>query len=525
MQKLSKWLKWLDDNLIHVTLIAFIITATLLPKIPLKSVEYTYIKFRVDDLLPMFVAVIFAIQFIRRKVTLNTKFIVLFCLFWIAVFISYFIGNAQNTIAIEGIGYLHTVRRIQYMLIFFVASSAVISEKRFKQYMHIYLATLAVASFYGLGQRFLHFPSIQSINPAYADGRILYLQPWDRINSTFGGHFDFAAYLTFSIPIIFGFYYAVKKRMSIVLIGLFILALTALIFTSMRSAFGGYLISITLMLLLHKKFKMLALVAILTVVLTLSTGVMLKRFQATLQIKDSIVDTKTNAQQIIQKNTVQELPGGGPAIKLPLLPGGKPMPGATNAKNIEVLKITAEKQAREELLKQGKTPTAEEVDKRASEISKYLQVQRGLHCDISCSVRLFHEWPHAIAHFVKNPLFGGGPSSNTEATDNDFLRWLAELGLVGTVLFLWLILSICRYVYKALKLVPGDQRLIYSGFIFGVIALLFNATYVDVFEASKDAYNFWLVAGLYVGMSSLIINTSKTYEKRSAKPPRKVRKS
>jgi hypothetical protein len=36
-----------------------------------------------------------------------------------------------------------------------------------------------------------------------------------------------------------------------------------------------------------------------------------------------------------------------------------------------------------------------------------------------------------------------------------------------------------------------------------VLALLINALYVDVFEASKMAYNFWLVSGLFVGITTL----------------------
>lgn len=184
MKKLTNLLRWIDDNLVHIAVLFFIVAVSLFPKIPLKNIEYTYIKLRFDDILPAVVAVIFLIQLLRRKITLNTKFIVIFCLYWLAVFVSFFLGAfIQNTIVIEGIGYLHSMRRIEYMFIFFVASSAIVSEKRFWQYMMTYLVTLGLVSLYGIGQKFLSFPSIQSMNPAYSDGRILYLNQYDRINS------------------------------------------------------------------------------------------------------------------------------------------------------------------------------------------------------------------------------------------------------------------------------------------------------------------------------------------------------
>ena len=55
--------------------------------------------------------------------------------------------------------------------------------------------------------------------------------------------------------------------------------------------------------------------------------------------------------------------------------------------------------------------------------------------DRSVSIRLNVEWPRAIRAFSKNPLLGTGYSSITLATDNDFLRLLGEVGLVGALAF------------------------------------------------------------------------------------------
>ena len=40
-------------------------------------------------------------------------------------------------------------------------------------------------------------------------------------------------------------------------------------------------------------------------------------------------------------------------------------------------------------------------------------------------------------------------------------------------------------------------------FIFGFLALFINASYIDAFEASKVAYTFWTIAGLYIGYYGL----------------------
>jgi hypothetical protein len=95
------------------------------------------------------------------------------------------------------------------------------------------------------------------------------------------------------------------------------------------------------------------------------------------------------------------------------------------------------------------------------------------------------------------------------------------MGLVGSFFFFFILFSICRLVLKAKKYVPKDQKMIYSGFVFGVVALLINAFYVDVFEASKVAYNFWLVAGFYVGVAQLIITRKESDAKTGRAPSSK----
>ncbi len=524
MKKLKALLRWIDDNLLPASIIFFIFITPLFPKSPVADVGYTYIKIRYDDFFIIPVLLIFILQLARRKVKLHTRFLLPIALFWGAVFLSYFVGQfVQDTLPVHCqplfeaatrtqdmspllhcTGILHSLRRIQYMLIFFVAASAIDSERTFMRYMKLYLFALFLVTIYGLGQKFVQFPSIQSMNPAYVDGRILILKPEDRINATFGGHFDLAAYLIFSMPILLGFLFYLRKMRYLVY---FVLSLMALLYTSARSSFIAYVGSITLYLLYIRKYMFLAFVAVLTAALLFVTGDMTKRILQTLQIKTIFVNLETGQTSIDQKLTTKELPAGNLKITIPkkvVLPtgpagGGGPAGSLTPQEQAKLYEAAYE-QAKDLAKSKGEDVTSSELDRRAVEIAKVLQPQQQLLCDISCSTRLQIEWPRAISHFLYSPFFGTGPSSLGEATDNSFLRWLGEFGLLGTSIFVILLYSIMKYIGQGMRGMEPGKKYIFYGYLFGFMALLINALYVDAFEASKVAYNFWLVTGFYVGV-------------------------
>ena len=123
--------------------------------------------------------------------------------------------------------------------------------------------------------------------------------------------------------------------------------------------------------------------------------------------------------------------------------------------------------------------------------------------DISLATRLQVEWPRAINAFKKSPLIGTGPSTLTEATDGDYFRWIGELGLLGTLAFVNILFLILKTVWSSIRKLSFGEKLVGYGFIFGFFALLINASYIDAFEASKVAYTFWTISGLYLGYYGL----------------------
>lgn len=504
MKKLIKWSRWIDNNLVHIFLTVFIFLIPLYPKLPFTRVEYTYIHIRLEDLFMALFYVVTFVQFLRGKFKLKPKFLLLFILFWTSVFASYLIGfYLQQTIIINQVGFLHALRRVEYMAIFFIAVSLIDSKKRFFYYLNLFFVSVLLVGLYGLGQRFLGFPAVQTMNPAFARGMILYLTPEARISSTFGGHFDLAMFSIFTIPITLGYFFLKNGKKYY---ALFVLTLTILLYTASRSSFVAYVVSITAFLFLNKKWRAWLLVGTLTAILLYATGDLSKRLLQTIQIKQVFVNEQTGGLIIDQRINPQELPAGG--FEIPgLKTKKKNLTKEEQEKLARQILLLAKQQAIDEAGRQGRALTELELQKRTQQIASFMNPENKFLCDISCATRLQIEWPRAIAAFSYNPLFGAGPSSITEATDNDYLRWLGELGIVGTLLFLTILFSITKYILKSLKKINQQEKYLMTGFLFGLVALLINATYIDVFEASKVAYVFWAIAGLFVGFTHLAYET------------------
>ncbi|MBU4397194.1 O-antigen ligase family protein, partial [Patescibacteria group bacterium] len=109
----------------------------------------------------------------------------------------------------------------------------------------------------------------------------------------------------------------------------------------------------------------------------------------------------------------------------------------------------------------------------------------------SGEIRFNVEWPRALNAFYKNPLLGTGLGSITLATDNDYLRLLGESGIFG---FLSFFIILFWFFIHSLK--KNQNYLIYI-FLACLLTTLANAIFIDVFEASKTAYLFWIMIGIY----------------------------
>lgn len=491
MNRLLSWFRQLDENLVKIFLIGFIFLVPLWPKLPIKMINYTYIAIRFDDIYLAILAFVFFVQLLRKKVLVNRKFIFPFAFFLLAVISSY-LWNSYISKAIEfpHLGLLHTLRRIEYMIMFFIASSVIKTKKDFWQIISFFFFSVLIVVLYGLGQKFFNFPAVQTMNPEYAKGYILYLTPEARISSTFGGHYDLAIYLVLAIPLILSFYFSKKKSSYLFL---FILALLILLYTSSRSSFIAYFVATVTFLLFIRKFKFLVFTIVLTAALMFTTGEITKRFLQTFQVRRILIDDRTGAVYIGQKISTKDLPAGSFYVKLK---------DQSTGGNLDAFRDQVVQDKVNEATLSGEL-TAKETENYVASLSANLKPVNTVVSDISFATRLQVEWPRAINAFKKNPLLGTGPSSITEATDGDYFRWLGEFGLLGTIAFLNILFLIVKMVWNSIKDLGFDEKLIGYGFIFSFFALFINASYIDAFEASKVAYTFWTIAGLYIGYYSL----------------------
>jgi len=379
------------------------------------------------------------------------------------------------------------------MIVFFIASSIIRNKKDFFKFMNFFLISVFLVALYGLGQKYLGFPAVQTMNPEYAKGYILYLTPEARISATFAGHYDLASYLIFAIPIILSFYFYFRKNYFYLIT--FVLSLVVLIDTSSRISFGAYVVSTLIFLFINRKYLFTLFVIALTVGLMFMSKDLSSRFSRTFQIKRILVNEKTGSVYVNQNITTKELPAGSFYVKLK-----DQTTEATVAANIETFKKQIiQEQVYEATVSAGGKLSQNEFNKLMASLSANLRGVNTIVSDISFATRIQVEWPRAIEAFGKNPILGTGPSSITEATDNDFLRWLGEIGLLGTTLFIIILFSLVKNIYGKIIKFSKENKLLALGFIFGLFALLINATYIDVFEASKVAYTFWLVAGIFTG--------------------------
>lgn len=138
-------------------------------------------------------------------------------------------------------------------------------------------------------------------------------------------------------------------------------------------------------------------------------------------------------------------------------------------------------------------------DKISSIVVVNAQEENPVFEDRSTSIRFNVEWPRAIRALSKNPLLGTGYSSITLATDNDYLRMLGEVGILGFSAFVLLFINIYQ-VFKNFKFDNNFSGIFKAGFIGSTVAILMTAVFIDIFEASKFASVYWLFLGFSLGV-------------------------
>lgn len=455
-------------NIFRIILATLILAIPLYPKFPLLGVAHTYVHIRLDDILialAIFAWLIYQIK--HRFPILKLKITYIFLAYFIAIILS----SLNNYLIFQteplSILLLHTLRRFQYMSLFFITLLAIPKPKDLNFAYITLLITLFFVSLYGFGQKYFNFPVISTMNEEFSKGHILQMNIWTRISSTFAGHYDLAAYLTI-VLIIIGSVFLLSKNLFIKysslclwFIGFFLLNLTS----SRISTFAFWGGMVLALLLIKKYFWIIP----FSILMTLSI------FQSK-DLSQRLLATIPSINIQINKN---KTPSPTPTIIPTATPTEIPSTPVIDIKPI--------------------TPTPTIIRNRENiEIEEFPEINFDEGVARSGEIRFNVEWPRAINALKKNPIIGNGLGSITLATDNDFLRLLGESGILGFTTFMFIFLY---FFQKTISVFFVKNKKIFENMILVfwacVLATLANAIFIDVFEASKFAYIFWIMMGIY----------------------------
>jgi hypothetical protein len=457
--------KHLKINLLPSILVILIFFIPLYPKFPLASVENSHVFIRLDDIVvALAILSYFIYQAKHRFPVLKHKITPLFTVYYLAISLSTLHAILIFQTEPTHILLLHLLRRFQYTSLFFISLSALKIEKKLNfTYLAFYLSTLAVC-FYGYGQKYFHLPVISTMNYEFAKGQLLQMGNWVRISSTFAGHYDLAAYLSAALIIIVGVS-IINKNIFIKISGLilYLLAFHNLTLTASRVSIFAFWAAVILTLLFLKKYLWIIPISALVVVSLLTSKDLNQRLIATIY---TAFPTRTPTA------IPTSLPNPTPKI-IPTLP----------PKTV-VVKTTP-------------LPTPLPTVIR-HEIEEPLIIDADAGVARSGEIRFNAEWPRAINAYRKNPISGTGLGSITLATDNDYLRSLGESGILGFLSFSVIIIYFFVRTFPSIKAKTRNQSQQLNIIFFGsFLVYLANAAFIDVFEASKTAYMFWIMTGIY----------------------------
>lgn len=444
MQKLFLLISSIRFNLwLKYSVAAVLLIIPLYPKFPILTVPGTYVAIRAEDFLISILGVVFFFYFLKtsKKEFFSDKVHLAIFIFILSGLVS-LIGAIFLTQTVSWqIGLLHWARRVEYLVPFFVAYSAVRSGVGLRYYFHLLILIGFLAFLYGFGQEHFGFPVITTQNEEYSKGIALRWVSGARLPSTFAGHYDLAAFLVMSFPLIFAylFYLKSKGKKLLLVFGYLLPVFWLFLQTEARVSFVAAIVGVVTTLWLVKRKKYIVWILVTSLVGMLFFSSLGARYLRTINFyRAKIVGFSTQ----------------------------------------EVIKIAKAYEDNRTLNQTSAPPPGE---------------------DRSFSIRIHVEWPRAIRAFLKNPLFGTGYSSLGLAADNDYLRLLGEVGLVGALAFFVLILRVIEGMKRRIKNISSKftvRKAFVAGYIGSLAGFLANAMFIDVFEASKVAIIFWTLSGI-----------------------------
>jgi len=452
MQKLSKRLDEISKYLVTAILLA----VPLYPKFPLLRIPGTYVSIRLEDFLMVIAGLVLLIYILPEfknfiKDRINRAIIIFLAVGLVSLSSALLV---TKTVEVH-LGILHWLRRVEYFIPFFLG--VIVIKKRRKNlefFLKVLMVSILIVFIYGFGQRYFNWPIIVTQNEEYAKGVALRYVAGSHINSTFAGHYDLASFLILLLPVYISLFFLIKNiRMKVLITIVVLCGLWLIAYSGSRISAVSYLVAAVLSLIFVKRYKAIPFIILISLLFFGMSTNLVSRYQRLIQVSREKI-------QEINKLFFDHYQTVYAAEETTVIPQkrGTSIP----------------------------TPTPTPVFE-----------------DRSTSIRFNVEWPRAIRALSKNPLIGTGYSSITLATDNDYLRLLGEVGILGFFAFFLIFLRIGNYLVKSFPLMKkyrGVELAFMAGFIAALPGIFLNAVFIDIFEASKFAIIFWLLAGFSVAL-------------------------
>lgn len=527
-----KIFKFISRNiLLFITffLLAFI---PLYPKLPLVDIKNTWVYIRFDDVAVSLTLLLWAIMVLTRKIKLKTPLTFSIFLFWLIGALSTIHGVLilfpMLSNVFSNVAFLSFIRRIEYMSLFFVAYCAIKERKNIYPAIWVLLATLLAVVVYGFGQKIFGLPAFLTMNEEFAKGVPITLSQLSRIPSTFGGQYDLAAYLVLVVPIIFSMFFGFRNWFIKILLAVSAVSGFALLFTTVsRISFFAIVVSLAALLILQRKIWVIISLFFMAALLLILSPSLLARFDKTVTPVNVLVDTASGGaigevrqvdksyfkdKLVLFSGTkfsasksatldYKDIPDKAEILLRPDTPNGETLPQGTAYINLPLSPILTNTNMY--FVENPPDSTKNQSVDAYVYSGKYL-VKKARAYDLSFTTRFQGEWPNTLLAFKRNVFFGSGYGSVSLAVDNDYLRLLGESGIVGFLSFLSIFIVAGIYIKKTLPRV--DSKIVRSfvlGFVAGTLGLAINGTLIDVFEASKVAFSYWILMGICLGILNL----------------------
>ncbi|MDP3724054.1 MAG: O-antigen ligase family protein [bacterium] len=539
MSVILRAFRFLDDHLLMFLAGFLLVFIPLYPKWPLLELIPGYIvRVRLEDFFILLTFFVWVIQMLRGKTrfgktTIAKPIFVYLLVGFLSVLSAMFITqtlplNQPHIIKL----FLHYFRRIEYFSLFFIVFSSLTTMRQVRIFLILAVAVVYGVIVYGYGQKYLYWPAFSTMNREFSKGWWLYLTEHARVLSTFGGHYDLAAYLVIVMTVAWSFFFGIKKLLLRIATGFMLAgAFWLLILTASRTSFLAYLAGTVAMLFVYvfsRGFRWSVVrgifIVVLSIGLMLSFGDLSERFTKLFGIdklkqqlafnplkpigqppKDNAYFLENNIAAVTSKSDQP------PSVGQPGRQGFGGLVGKTTDEEPFIDAPTPSKERRPfDVYEDIPLPIASTDS--ATGTSSVVYVPRtysdtAMLFDLSTGIRFDALWPRAWQGFLRNPLLGSGYSTLTketqdqfteaESTDNDYLRALGETGLLGFLTFGAILAIVLKTAFGCRK-EKDPMLLALSAGVFGaVVGILTNAIYIDVFEASKVAYTFWSLVGIF----------------------------